>query len=61
VPAHGNGVLGNGNARTEAAQLDNFPKHDVVNHFHSQAAVGAAGRVGSAFHHLKGADTDIGA
>src|SRR5208282_2354896 len=43
------------------ASLIVFPKHDVVNHFQSQAAMRAAGLVDGAFDHLKGADTDISA
>src|SRR5208283_1138931 len=61
VPAHGNGVLRDGYTGAETGQLDRFPKHDVVNHFQSQAAMRAAGLVDGAFDHLKGADTDISA
>src|SRR5208337_963707 len=59
MPAHGNRVLGDGHAGTETAQLDNFPKHNVVDHFQGQAAVGAAGLIGGAFDHLKSADTNV--
>src|SRR5579862_2475207 len=61
VPANGNGRLRHGNRGAKSAELDDFAEFYVVEDFHSEAAVGAAGYVDGTPDHLEGTDANIGA